>query len=158
VGIYKKGKVTVYCTPTDIEGEFKATQFTSSSAVTSNQVTDWIKQETAYINGVISLRYVTPVASTYDEAFLILKRICIYRVSERVKSKLEVKSGISQTDQEVKAINYTRTPNADLKAIVDGDLILKEVPLVSSTGAVSSWCEPDCDTSTCHTFDGSQQW
>lgn len=148
----------MYCNATDIEGEFKATQFTSSSAVTSNQVVDWIKQESAYINGMIALRYVTPVASTYDEAFLILKRICVYRVAERVKNKLEVKSGISQTDQEVKALNFTRTPNADLKAIVDGDLILKGVPLVSSTGAVSSWCEPDCDSSDCHTFDGSQQW
>lgn len=148
----------MYCNATDIEGEFKATQFTSSSAVTSNQVVDWIKQESAYINGMIALRYVTPVASTYDEAFLILKRICVYRVAERVKNKLEVKSGISQTDQEVKSLNFTRTPNADLKAIVDGDLILKGVPLVSSTGAVSSWCETDCDSSDCHTFDGSQQW
>lgn len=148
----------MYATSQDIEGEFKATQFTSSSAVTSNQVIDWIKQESAYINGMIALRYVTPVASTYEEAFLILKRICVYRVAERVKNKLEVKSGISQTDQEVKALNFTRTPNADLKAIVDGDLILKGVPLVSSTGAVSSWCEPDCDASDCHTFDGSQQW
>lgn len=148
----------MYATATDIEGEFRATQFTSSSAVTSNQVVEWIKQETAYINGMISTRYVTPVASTYEEAFLILKRICTYRVAERVKNKLEVKSGITQTDQEVKAINFTRTPNADLKAIVEGDLILKDVPLVSTTGAVSSWCEPDCDSSTCHTFDGSQQW
>jgi hypothetical protein len=126
--------------------------------VTSNQINDWIKQETAYMNGVIGLRYVTPVAATYEEAFLILKRICIYRVAERVKNKIETKSGISQTDQEVKAPNFTRTPNADLKAIADGDLILKGVPLVSSTGAVSSWCEPDCDSSNCHTFDGSQQW
>lgn len=148
----------MYATATDIEGEFKATQFTSSSAVTSNQINDWIKQETAYINGIIGVRYVTPVTSTYDEAFLILKRICIYRVAERVKNKIEVKSGISQTDQEVKALNFTRTPNADLKAIAEGDLILKGVPLVSSTGAVSSWCEPSCDSSDCHTFDGSQQW
>lgn len=126
--------------------------------MTSNQVVEWIKQETAFINGRISARYVTPVASTYEEAFLILKRICIFRVAERVKNKLEVKSGNAQTDQEVKSTNFTRTPNADLKAIVEGDLILKDVPLVSTTGAVSSWCEPDCDSDDCHTFDGSQQW
>jgi hypothetical protein len=148
----------MYSNTQDIEGEFKATQFTSSSAVTSNQVTDWIKQESAYINGMISRRYVTPVASTYEEAFLILKRICVFRVCERVKNKLEVKSGVSQTDQEVKAPNYIRTPNADLKAIVDGDLILKDVPLVSSTGGVASWCDPDCGEEPCQTFDGSQQW
>lgn len=148
----------MYATAQDIEGEFRATQFTSSSAVTSSQVVEWIKQESAFINGMISRRYVTPVSSTYEEAFLILKRICTYRVSERVKNKLEVKSGITQTDQEVKAINYTRTPNADLKAIVDGDLILKDVPLVASGGAVASYCEPECDEGSCHTFDGSQQW
>lgn len=148
----------MYSTPADIEGEFKATQFTSSSAVTNNQVTDWIKQESAYINAVISLRYVTPVTNTYEEAFLILKRICTFRVAERVKNKLETKSGISQTDQEVKAPNYTRTPNSDLKDIADGKLLLKDVPLVSSTGAVASSCLPECEPTTCHVFDGSQQW
>jgi hypothetical protein len=148
----------MYSNTQEIEGEFKATQFTASSAVTLNQVTDWIKQETAYINGMISRRYVTPVASTYEEAFLILKRICIFRVCERVKNKLEVKSAVTQTDQEVKAPNFIRTPNQDLKDIVDGNLILRDVPLVSQTGGIGSYCEPDCDTSSCHTFDGSQQW
>lgn len=148
----------MYATTQDIEGEFKATQFTSSSAVTSNQVTDWIKQESAYINGMISRRYATPVASTYEEAFLILKRICVFRVAERVKNKLEVKSGVSQTDQEVKAPNYIRTPNQDLRAIVDGNLILKDVPLVSESGGIAASCEPDCEPAECHVFDGSQQW
>jgi hypothetical protein len=149
----------LYANTQDIEGEFKATQFTSSSAVTNNQVTDWIKQETAYINAVIAVRYVTPVTTSYEEAFLILKRICTYRVSERVKNKLETKSGINQTDQEVKAPNYTRTPNADLRDIAEGRILLKDVPLISSTGAISAPCLPDdCDESTCHVFDGSQQW
>jgi hypothetical protein len=148
----------VYSNISDIEAEFRSTQFTSSSAVTSNQVVEWIKQESAYINGMISVRYVTPVASTYEEAFLILKRICTFRVAERVKNKLEVKSGLSQTDQEVKAPNFTRTPNSDLKAIAEGDLILRDVPLVASGGAVASSCDPDCIPEDCHVFDGSQQW
>lgn len=148
----------MYCTTYDVEGEFKAVQFTSSSAVTSVQVTDWIKQETAYINAIISLRYATPVANTYEEAFLILRRICTFRVAERVKNKLEVKTGINQTDQEVKQANYTRTPNTDLRDIAEGRLLLVGVPLVSETGAVASPCLPECEESTCHVFDGSQQW
>ena len=148
----------MYCTTYDVEGEFKAVQFTSSSAVTSAQVTDWIKQETAYINAIISLRYATPVANTYEEAFLILRRICTFRVAERVKNKLEVKTGNNQTDQEVKQANYTRTPNTDLRDIAEGRLLLSGVPLVSETGAVSSQCLPECEETTCHVFDGSQQW
>jgi hypothetical protein len=148
----------MYCTTTDVEGEFKALQFTSQSAVTSAQVKEWIKQETAYINAKISLRYVTPVAATYESAFYVLKRICVFRVAERVKNKLEVKTGVSQTDQEVKQPNYTRTPNADLKDIAEGELILKDVPLVTSGGALASSCEPSCDPAGCHVFDGSQQW
>lgn len=148
----------MYSSVADIEGEFKALQFTSQSAVTSNQVTDWIKQESAYINAKISLRYVTPVTDTYEEAFLLLKRICIFRVSERVKNKLEVKSGNNQTDQEVKQANYTRTPNTDLLDIAEGRLILKSVPLVASSGAVSSPCEASCDPEDCHVFNESQQW
>lgn len=145
----------MYCTIADVENEFKAVQFTSSSAVTSNQVTDWIKQESAYINAVISLRYVTPVANTYEEAFLLLKRICVFRVCDRVKNKLEVKTGDQNLNQEVKR---SRTPNMDLREIADGKMILIGVPLVSSTGAVSSQCLPECDTETCHVFDGTQQW
>lgn len=148
----------MYATVTDIEGEFKSLQFTSQSAVTYSQVTDWIKQETAYINAKISLRYVIPVTATYEEAFLLLKRICTFRVAERVKNKLEVKTGNNQTDQEVKQPNYTRTPNTDLKDIAEGNLILLGVPLVASTGAVSSPCEASCEPEACHVFNESQQW
>ncbi len=148
----------MYCSIDDVEGEFKALQFTSQSAVTSNQVTDWIKQESAYINAKISLRYITPVTTTYEDAFLILKRICVFRVAERVKNKLEVKSGNNQTDQEVKQPNYTRTPNTDLLDIAEGRLVLLNVPLVAANGAVSSPCEAACDPDDCHVFDGSQQW
>lgn len=148
----------MYSSVADIEGEFKALQFTSQSAVTSNQVTDWIKQESAYINAKISLRYVTPVTDTYEEAFLLLKRICTFRVAERVKNKLEVKSGNNQTDQEVKQANYTRTPNTDLLDIAEGRLILKGVPLVAPNGAVSSPCEASCEPEACHVFHEGQQW
>lgn len=149
----------MYSTIEDIEGEFKATQFKADTAVRASQVTSWIKQETAYINGIVSRRYITPITSDYEDAFLILKRICTFRVAERVKNKLEVKSNNSQTDQEVKSANYTRTPNTDLKDIAEGKLLLKDVPLVNSTGGVSSPCEADCDIDACHVFDDSeQQW
>lgn len=149
----------MYSDVQDIEGEFKGIYFKGDTAVTAAIVTSWIKQETAYINGVISRRYVTPVTDDYEEAFLILKRICTFRVAERVKNKLEVKTGNTQTDQEVKQPNFTRTPNADLKDIAEGKILLKDVPLINSTGAVDAGCLPDCDTDECHVFDdGKQQW
>lgn len=151
----------MYSVPQDIQDEFAAITFSTESKVTTTQLSEWITQESNYIDGVISRRYIAPVVkASYPEAFSILKRICIFRVSERVKNKLEVKSNATQTDSEQKYIqNYVRTPNQDLEAIAKGNLLLKDVPLVNASGSVSSSCGPTCDVDTCHTFDvDKDQW
>ncbi len=151
-----------YCAVSDITDEFKGLVISNSgTAITTAQCTEWIEQESNYIDAKIGLRYVAPVAvGSYPIAYSILKRICIFRVSERVKNKIEVKANASQTDTEQKYIeNYIRTPNYDLDQIVKGNLILKDVPLVNSDGGVASPCGVACDTSECHTFDvNTQQW
>lgn len=151
-----------YAVNQDVIDEFKGLVVASSgTTVTSSQLTEWISQESNYIDGVISRRYVAPVSSgTYPEAYSILKRICIFRVSERVKNKIEVKSNVSQLDTEQKYTeNFIRTPNHDLESIAKGNLILKDVPLISASGDSGSSCGPTCDVTTCHTFDVSeQQW
>jgi len=151
----------MYSTLQDIQDEFAAITFGTQSKVSASQVTEWITQESYYIDGIVSRRYVTPVVKAdYPAAYSILKRICIFRVAERVKNKLEVKSNVTQTDSEQKFIkNYVRTPNQDLEAIAKGDLNLKDVPLLNASGSVGSACGPTCDTDTCHTFEMDKvQW
>ena len=154
----------MYCSIADIKSEFKNLSVpaveTAGVALSEPLLTEWITQESNYIDGKISVRYVTPVVSGYTSAYSILKRIAIFRVCERVKNKIEVKSNVSQANSEEKYIeNYIRTPNYDLDQIAKGNLILKDVPLVNSSGDVGSSCGVECDTSTCHTFDvGKQQW
>lgn len=150
----------MYATPQNIIDEFKGMSFTGANGVTESNIFTWITQESNYIDGRISTRYIAPVDSTdYPEAFSILERICTFRVCERVKNKLEIKSNVTQLDNEQKySNNYVRTPNHDLDSIAKGDIILKGVPLVNSGGGVSS-SSIECDVSSCHTFDvDKQQW
>jgi len=154
----------MYCTISDVKSEFKNISIpaveTAGVSLSETLVNAWILQESEYIDGKLAVRYVTPVANTYTSAFEILKRIAIFRVCERIKNKLEVKSNVTQANSEEKySENYVRTPNYDLDQIAKGNIILKNVPLINSSGDVGSSCGVECDTSTCHTFDvGKQQW
>lgn len=154
----------MYCTISDVKSEFKNISIpaveTAGVSLSETLVNAWILQESEYIDGKLAVRYVTPVLSTYTSAFEILKRIAIFRVCERIKNKLEVKSNVTQANSEEKySENYVRTPNYDLDQIAKGNIILKNVPLINSSGDVGSSCGVECDTSTCHTFDvGKQQW
>lgn len=154
----------MYCSIQDIKDEFKqivfATLPNTGATLTEAVVTEWITQESEYIDARISVRYQTPVLSSYTSAFSVLKRICIFRVCQRVKNKIEVKANATQLSSEEKYTqNYVQTPNYDLEQIAKGNLILKNVPLVNSSGDIASSCGVECDASTCHTFDvGKQQW
>lgn len=147
-----------YCVQADIEKEFPALSFSGTTKVTTTALGDWIDQESAYIDSRIAVRYITPVTAG-AEAMKVLKRICIFRVSERVKNAIEVKSNVSQADSEQKYTqNYVRTPNQDLKDIAEGKMILIGATLVNQGGSVSSF-EAGTDEENCHTFKtDEQQW
>lgn len=151
-----------YCEVTDIQKDFKAITFNSESAVTPGSLTEIILQESNYIDARIGVKYVTPIVeSTYPEAFSILKRICIFRVSDRVRNIIEVKKEQTQKNSEEKyKDNRVRTPNDDLDMIAKGTLLLKNVPQLSENAGVSSKCfdTGSCDED-CTVFDTSkQQW
>lgn len=148
-----------YCEQSDIEADFKNITFDTTTAVTADQLSDWIDQESVYIDARIGLRYAIPVVQNlYPNAFILLKRICIFRVSERVRNKLEVKTNVSQkqdSDEKYEK-NRVRTPNDDLDLIIKGLLLLKDVPLLSAGSGVSSF---NTDIAYVHKFDvGKQQW
>lgn len=134
----------MYCLVQEVRDEFAGITIASSGTkVTETNVYDWIAQESAFIDACISNRYAISIDSTISPiSFLVLKRIAIYRVSERVKNKIEIKTSVDQTSSEEKSFVQTRTPNSDLKDIMSGKIDLPDAVLVSSTGSVySHGCE-----------------
>lgn len=148
-----------YCELEDIKADFKGIEFNANTSVTPDQIDEIIDQESAYIDARVGLKYLTPVeSSTYPDAAKLLKRICIFRVSERVRNILEIKSNATQqreSDEKYKD-NRVRTFNDDLDLIVKGLMVLKDVPLLSKNGSFNIF---DTDTSSCHVFDVTKdQW
>jgi hypothetical protein len=129
-----------YCTNAEAIAEFNGlTVSASGTVVTTDLLTEWITQESNYIDGRIATRYTVPVTAG-AAALSILKRICIFRVSQRIKSKTEVKSAVEQKDSESKySKNYVETPNDDLDKIVKGLLLLKDAGEQSTEQGVSSF-------------------
>jgi hypothetical protein len=148
-----------YCTVDDVKSDFKGIEIEASgTSISISDCEEFIAQESAYINGRIATRYVTPVALDADtDAMRILKRICLFRVGERVKNILEIKGVSSQMDTDQKQNNnLARTPNDDLDLIVKGLLLLENASLKGTAQGVSSF---NSDNRVGHTIDVTkQQW
>lgn len=144
-----------YCTIADIKNDFKKIDFSSDGAIVSEaMVTEWISQESETINSKICNRYTVPVVSGDSPAsYLILKKICIFLVSERVKNKIEVKTPIASKDSEEKGPRM-RSPYADLKEISEGKMHLRDA---TPKGTVTT--SFNVDQGLCPEFDvNKQQW
>jgi putative ribosome biogenesis GTPase RsgA len=147
----------MYATVQDIQDDWKKIDFTSSGAiVTTAKVENIITEESNYINGWINNKYIIPVSSIDSPiSHNILKRICIFRTSERIKNILEVKTGNTQTDSDEKQNkNFARTPNSDLRDIQSGKIQLPDA--LRSADGMGSF---NIETGQCFEFDVSkQQW
>ena len=115
-------------------------------------------KESNYIDGVISRRYIAPVVICLTQKlFSILKRICIFRASERNKEQARSVE-CDQTDLR-NIFKITSELRTKIWKRLQSGLTLKDVPLVNASGSVSSSCGPTCDVDTCHTFDvDKDQW
>jgi hypothetical protein len=150
----------MYCLKQDIIDDFKSLAIQSTGTlVTDAKISSWISQETDFINGYISQRYILPITeSSFPSAFNVLKRICIFRVSQRVRNVIEVRSDATQVNSQEKFLdNRVRTPNDDLMEITKGKLVLIDVPTRSSSLGVTSFTSKS--KGNCAKFDvNKQQW
>jgi hypothetical protein len=105
-----------YCLTTDVQSEFKNLIFSASGAISISEVDEFILQEDAYINSIISCKFITPIIVASD--ILILKKVCILLVSERIKKILRVKKVTVEGSQD----SFSGTSRADkmLKDICKG--------------------------------------
>lgn len=147
-----------YSTVDDIRSDFKDIVFNANSSVTETEVEKFIDEETAFINSMICARYKTPVIELDSpEAFLVLKRICIFLVSDRVRHVLYVKTGRDASDQDTKGLrSLSRQPRRDLEAIRDGKSKLSDAVKVDECIGFDTGSDSTCSDMT---FDPSkQQW
>ena len=122
-----------YWSVDDIRSDFKDIVFNATSSVTEAEVEKFILEESAFIDSMICSRYQVPVAEIDSpNAFLVLKRICIFLASDRVRHVLYVKTGRDNSEQDTKGLkSLSRQPRRDLEAIRDnksklGDAIALE--------------------------------
>ena len=149
----------MYCSRQDIIDDFKKLDIAASGTVITEAKLDaLIAQETNYIDGMICSKYITPVVvGTSPIGFSILKRVCIFRVSLRVRNILEIRSDSTQANSEEKfADNKVRTPNDDLDMIAQGKLKLPDAQRRSSSLGIQSGSN---QAGECNPFKvGEQQW
>lgn len=148
-----------YCTESDILADFKAIEIAASGTVVSTaEVGKIIEEQSAYIDGIIGLRYVTPVDTvTYPKAGYILRMICVSMCGERIKNILQVKPNVIKIDTEVKNVpDGVRSPKYDLQMISKGLLLLPDAPKISAGGGFSSFNSDNGLDFVINT--GKQQW
>lgn len=128
----------VYCEVEDIQNEFKSIAFDEDdSAVETETVEGFIDQASALMDGIISGRYAVPIVAG-PSALLLLKQICTWLVSQRVKDIVEVKQVRPETDQDVKIDTAARAMKM-LYDIASGKIELVGATLVGTTDAVQSF-------------------
>lgn len=127
-----------YAVYTDIQSEFKSIDFTASNSVLSTtEVTEFITQEEALLDGEVSQIYEIPVTGT--QAISIMKLMTILMVKARIVDILVVKTGTSSPDQGSSG-DALRTRCKDLlEKIMKKVILLPEATLLSSSGGVKSY-------------------
>jgi len=90
-----------YTSQSAVISEIRGLEVDTDTVVTTSDISEWITQADAYINGRLSAYYETPI--TGSEALSIVKTIATYKVVHRVKNKLELTSENSDKKQDVQA-------------------------------------------------------
>lgn len=126
-----------YATVTQVASEFKGITFSASTAVTDTEVSSFIEQADAMINGYVSARYDTPVSGSASLA--ILQMICIWLVKSRILSILSVKTPQDKTKQDPDGPSLFKQAIDMLKDIRSGKLVLPDATLSGLEGGMTSF-------------------
>lgn len=125
-----------YCTTTQLASAFKGLTLSSSTKVTDSEASDWIDEESAYMDGYIARRYTTPVTET--NSLLILRKICLGLVAHRLRNALSIKSGDTAITQSAGVISKEDAQSM-LERIAEGDLLLTDGTDASSEQGVKGY-------------------
>lgn len=141
--------MSAYASVTDIQQEFKNISFTSSTTVTDTQITRFITEAEAEINGRVGLVYQVPVDSTRSPiSFALMRSLSISIVSTRVKSIMEVKTASESTSQSGGPKTAADNARSMLKDIVNQTLTLVDAVKVDTKDGVTSFSADNAEPLT----------
>lgn len=143
-----------YSVTSDVASEFKKITFDANSSVTSTEVTEFISQIDAWIDGVLTSKYETPVTGT--ESLKILKMISIGLTVQRLIPILRVKTGVENLDQDTQSV-VSRAQDL-LKDIKKNDLILTDAVKKTTHEGFKSYTSDNSDTIDFTFKVGTDQW
>jgi hypothetical protein len=126
--------------------DVRAAADSNPTAVTEEDVAEFIAQAESYINAKIAKKYTLPIVSASSpNGFNILKTISTYMVVCRIRGVLEIKNVIKEADQIVKTKDYCKEAQQLLDEVVDGSLLLPDAPqLTGGDGRVDSFNIQNC--------------
>ncbi len=121
-----------YTTYTEIQSDFKDMTFSTTTLVTSTDVTQFIVEADSLINAYVGARYTVPVTTGDGANLLKLLSRCL--VSGRIKKLLEVKQE-KATDANQSVIGVLLSPTQVMKIL--NDIKNDELTLAGASSLVS---------------------
>jgi hypothetical protein len=136
-----------YTTAAAIQAEFKSLTFSGTTAVTSDDVTEFIAQEEAALDGRLAKKYVVPITGT--EALKVAKMLSTLYVKARIMDILAVKTGDPKADQGSTGSSLRKRADEMVKQIVDGSFKLTDATSAESTDGVADYVSGNLDEGDC---------
>jgi len=124
-----------YCTEAQVQGEFKDLPITTTTALKTGQIAEFIAEADALINAIISTRYQTPVED--GDALLLCRRMSRALVADRVAAILAVKLPNDKLNQDATRMT-TKEVMALAQKIADGDILFDGAVVLAGVSSVAS--------------------
>jgi hypothetical protein len=125
-----------YCSEAQVQAEFKQLDISTTTAIKTGQIAEFIAESDAEIDAIIGTRYVVPVDD--GNALLLCRMMSRALVANRVAGILAIKSGNQKTDQD--AGRMSREDVLKLaRQIADGKVAFDGATLIAGDGGVKSY-------------------
>lgn len=121
-----------------VQAEFKSITFSATTAITSDDVTEFIAQEEALLDAKVSKKYSTPITAP-AAALSVMKMIATLYVKARILDILAVKTGDQKTEQGVSGASLREKADKLVEGIVDGSIKLSTASLAEGTDGVQDY-------------------
>lgn len=129
-----------YATVDEVAGEFKGITFSATSAVSSDRVEAFIAEADAEIDSMLSAKYEVPI--TGASALLLVRRISLAIVSDRIREIIAAKGGDAKTQQK-SGESASALARKHLEEFAQGKRRLVDATLISSNDGIESYSSND---------------
>lgn len=127
----------MYADIEDIQAEYKDLTFSDSTAVTEDDVCEFINQESNKLNAQMATVYVVPITGTISRS--IMKSLTTLLVKARIEDILQVKTGNTDTEQGPAGDGLRKQVADIIEKILKKDFLLVDATLGQSSGGVKSY-------------------